>query len=175
MQLGSLNFLFFFFLSNLIIIEKTQKKSFQLLSASLERRRRVKSINQVTPKLNLYFEVFTFRVIWITQFTLLLLSIEADNNWHDLCVSFQIISSSIERRRRVNWVIQITRKLNPYFEIFPFRVTWIIELTLLVLSNEADNNWNDSFVSFQVLSASIERRRRVNSVIQVTRKVNTWK
>ena len=127
-----------------------------------------------TRKVNPYFELFTLRVTWITEFNLLLLSNEGNNNWHELCVSFQLISSSIERSRTVNSMIHVTRKVNLYFEVFSFRVTWIIELTLRLLSNEADNNWNKSFVCFQLLAAPLERRRRVNSIIQVTRRVNPY-
>ena len=86
---------------------------------------------------------------------------------------FNYCPSSTERRR-VNPTIQVTVKVNPYFEAFTFTVTWIIGFTLL-RSVEKDNTWKDTNDSFQLLSRSIERRRRVNPIIQITRKVNTSK
>ena len=145
-----------------------------MLSASIERRTRVTSTIQVTRKVNPYFEGFTFRVTWIIDLSLLPLSIEADNNWKETNDSFQLISASIERWCRVNSMIQVTQKVNLYFELFSFRVTWIIEFTLPLLSVEAENNWHESCVSFQIISPSIERRRRGNSIIQVTWKVNGY-
>ena len=123
--------------------------------------------------MNPYFEAFTFRVTWIIESTVLLLSIEADNFWNELGDSFQLLPVSIERRGTVNSMIQVTRKVNADFAVFPFRVTWSIEFTLL-LSIEPDNIWNELGGCFQVLSASLERRRRVNSMIRVRRKVNPY-
>ena len=154
---------------------KETNDSFQLLSASIERRRRVSSMIQVTRKGNPYFEVFTFRVTSIIELNILLISIEADNNWHELCVAFHLLSAPLERRTRVSSMIQVTRKVHPYFEVFPFRVTKIIEFTLLPLSIEADNNWKETHNSCQLLSAPTERSTRVNSMIQVRGKVNTSK
>ena len=130
---------------------------------------------QVTKKVNTSKQGFNLRVTWTIECTLPPLSNEGDNIWNESSVSLQLLSPSIERGRRVHSMVQVTRKVNPYFEVFTFRVIWTIEFTLLLLSIEADNNWHESCVSFQLFSASIERRRRVNSMIQTTRKVNTLK
>ena len=129
----------------------------------------------VTPKVNPYFEVSTFGVTWTIEFTLLLLSIEADNNWKESPKSFQLFSASIDRIRRVNSIMPVTRKVNPYLELFTFGITWTIGFNLLLLSIDPDNNWKEKNDSFQILSAAIERRRRVNSMTQITRKVNASK
>ena len=114
----------------------------------------------VTRKVNPYGEVFTFRVTSIIEFTILLLSVEADNNWKEKNDSFQLLSASLERRSRVSSMIQVTRIVNPYFKVFTFSVTWIIEFTVLLLSVEADNNWKERNDLFQLLSVSLERRRK---------------
>ena len=144
---------------------KEKNDSFQLLSVSLERRRRVNSMIQLTRTVNLYFEVLTFRVTSIIEFTLLLLSVEADNNWKETNDSVQLLSAWLKRRRRVTSMIQVTGKVNPCFEVFTFRGAWIIEFSVLLLYIEDDINWKETHDSCQLLSASIERRRRVNSMI----------
>ena len=83
---------------------------------------------------------FTFVITWMIRFTPLLLAIEGDNNRKDTNDSFQLLSPSIERRRGVDLIIQVTTKVNPYCNVFSVGVTWIVGFTLLLLSVEGDNN-----------------------------------
>ena len=94
----------------------------------------------VTKEVNTLQYEFTFVMSWIIGFTLFLVCIEGDNNRKDTNDSFQLLSSSIESRRRVNPTIQVTPTVNPYSEVLTFRVTWIIKFTLLLLSIEDYNN-----------------------------------
>ena len=130
---------------------------------------------QVIRKVNTSKQGFTFRVTRIIEFTLLLLSVEANNNWKESPNSFRILSPSIERRRTVNSMIHVTRKVTSYFELFTLPVTRITEFTLPLLSIGAHNIWNELGDCVQLVLASTERSRRVKSMIQVTPKVNTSK
>ena len=69
-------------------IRKELGDSFQLLSASIGTTRTVNSMIQVTWKVNAYLQVFTSRVTWIIEFTVLVVPIEADNIWNELDDSF---------------------------------------------------------------------------------------
>ena len=85
----------------------------------------------------------------------------------------QLQSPSTESRSSVNQTVQVTPTMNPYFEVFSFRVTWIIGFNLFLLSIEGDNIRKDTNDSFQLLSPSTESRSSVNPTIQVTPTLNT--